>query len=333
MDFIKIKKLLKEKLLKKFKISITYFFLLIFFIVLFLFCVTAQQSKIVLGDSKVAFFTDGVIIPSYVQKGKINTILIFKKEINKIFLDKVELDLIENGNFKLSFFTIALNSKKTSITLNIVKNNGSVSFNIPIKENNTAIKSLIILNNQKKTIVSTKNKDIREKETKFFNELLSKKSPLRYFTLPFENPLEFMKVISAFGNSRIYKDKKGNTLYTSIHLGVDLKASENTRVFATSSGKVSFAGYSLTRGNCIYLDHGFGLYTSYFHLNKVFVNEGQIVFAGEIIGLSGSTGVSTGPHLHFGAVLLGFSIDPLSLIEEMNELEENFKIIKNLKFK
>jgi murein DD-endopeptidase MepM/ murein hydrolase activator NlpD len=210
----------------------------------------------------------------------------------------------------------------------IQKNGKLVEYKIAVIEKDPYPKSEIILDNSTKEIVSSENAAKRDEESKFFNNLLNTKTNLRYFTLPFLNPLDNMKIVSVFGNSRIYKDKNNNILYTSTHLGVDLKASENTKVYAISTARVAFAGYSLTRGNCIYLDHGYGLYSSYFHLNKVNVKEGQIVFTGDLIGYSGSTGISTGPHLHLGASFLGINLDPISLINEMNEIEQNYSQIE-----
>ncbi len=320
---------MKEKFYKKKKILL-FFTFFISFIFSFLFPTSGQQNGYEINNTKIAYFTDGVILPLSVQNGKFNAILIFDRKIEKIFLDKIELDIIENGSFRISYFALPLNYKKNTITIKIEKDDLTNEFNINAKEKEPYQRSEIVLDSNKQSIVSPENSAKREEETRFFNNLLSRKSNIRYFTLPFVNPLEVMKIISLFGNSRIYKDKNGNTLYTSVHLGVDLKASINTKVFAVSSGKIVFAGFSLTRGNCVYIDHGFGLFTSYFHLNKVLVKEDQIVFAGDLIGLSGNTGVSTGPHLHLGAILNGASIDPLSLIKEMNELEENYKIIMQI---
>lgn len=312
---------------KNFKIFLfSYFFILLLFSIII---TIGQQSSYELVNSKLLYISYGILIPSSVQNGKFNIIIIFDSNIEKIYLEKYELDIIENGKFRFSFFALPLNNKKDFITIKIEKNENQIEFKIPVKEKQPYPKSELILDNTKQSIVSSENSAKREEETQFFNSLLGSKTQLRYFTLPFVNPLEFMKIVSVFANSRVYKDTKGNVLYTSTHLGVDLKASENTKVYAISTARVAFAGYSITRGNCVYLDHGFGLYSSYFHLNKIVVEEGRIIYAGEILGFSGSTGISTGPHLHLGASLNGFSIDPISLIEEMNQIELDYEKIKN----
>lgn len=314
--------------MKKLKL-LSSFILIIYFITFFYNVAKSEQNKFELKDSKIIYLDTGVIIPSFVQNGKFSTILLFDRSIEKVMINNNELDIIENGGYRISFFSLPLNYKKDYIILIIYKNGNLIEYKIPVVEKEPYPVSIIQLDNTKKAIVSKENTEVREKETKFFNDLLKTKSSLRYFTMPFQYPLKNVKIVSVFGNSRVYKDLQGNTLYTSTHLGVDLKASTGTEIFAVSTGKVAFAGYSITRGNCIYLDHGLGLFTSYFHLNKITVSEGQIVFTGDLIGYSGSTGISTGPHLHLGAILNSINLDPLSMIKEMNELDENYMIIES----
>lgn len=317
---------MKNKTLKK---IIFYIFYLFFICLLFFSNSTGQQNILEISDSKKAFIDQGVILPSFVQNGKFYTILFFDNNINRITINQTDFEIIENGDFKFTFFAMPLNYKKGYVDITIYKINSKSEIKIPILEKDPYPKTDIILSPSKQEIVSDTNAAKREEETKFFNNLLSQKSKIRFFTLPFENPLDVMKIISVFGNSRVYKDTSGNVLYTSVHLGVDLKASENTKVYAISGAKVAFAGYSITRGYCVYLDHGYGLFSSYFHLNKILVEQNQIIKAKDLIGLSGSTGISTGPHLHLGAVLNAMSIDPISLIKEMNELEQDFNKVSN----
>ncbi|MEG0286164.1 MAG: peptidoglycan DD-metalloendopeptidase family protein [Vagococcus sp.] len=84
------------------------------------------------------------------------------------------------------------------------------------------------------------------------------------------------------------------------HNGIDLAIAANTPVYASSKGKVAAKGFDPSAGNYIIIEHANGLYTSYFHLNRSAVGLDQSVDMGEMIGYVGSTGNSTGPHLHFG---------------------------------
>lgn len=83
------------------------------------------------------------------------------------------------------------------------------------------------------------------------------------------------------------------------HAGLDFAARTGTQVFATADGRVSYADQKIGYGNCVDIDHGYNYMTRYAHLSKILVPNGKTVKRGELIGLVGSTGKSTGPHLHY----------------------------------
>jgi len=83
------------------------------------------------------------------------------------------------------------------------------------------------------------------------------------------------------------------------HSGVDIAAQKGTAVMATANGTVTFSGYKGTYGKVVFINHGFGIMTRYGHLSRCHVKEGQKVKRGDVIGEVGSTGRSTGPHLHY----------------------------------
>lgn len=105
--------------------------------------------------------------------------------------------------------------------------------------------------------------------------------------------------------------------YTSVHLAVDLAAALGQSIFAADSGVVTFAGWSnWGYGNMVVLDHGNGWQTLYAHLSQWNVSCGQSVSKGNIVGLGGSTGNSTGPHLHFEINLNGTRPNPLAYLPQ-----------------
>lgn len=124
------------------------------------------------------------------------------------------------------------------------------------------------------------------------------------FTWPVE-PLS--KISSYFGNRAA--PTHGASTY---HKGVDIAVPTGTNVRSALSGIVEFAGYSSSAGNYIKVNNGNGVVTQYMHLSKLGVAKGQSVQQGAVIGLSGNTGRSTGPHLHFGILVNGKAVDPLS---------------------
>lgn len=98
------------------------------------------------------------------------------------------------------------------------------------------------------------------------------------------------------------------------HKGVDIAAAQGTSILASSAGKVVTARYSSSAGNYAMIYHGDDIYTVYMHMSKLNVKVGDKVEQGEIIGLVGSTGFSTGPHLHFGMMINGNYVNPLNYV-------------------
>lgn len=102
------------------------------------------------------------------------------------------------------------------------------------------------------------------------------------------------------------------------HSGIDLANRRGTPVVATADGKVSMARRNGGMGNMVILKHGFGLVTRYGHLDKILVKSGSKVKRGDVIGLMGSTGYSTGSHLHYEVIRNGKSKNPLKYIIDTN---------------
>lgn len=100
--------------------------------------------------------------------------------------------------------------------------------------------------------------------------------------------------------------------YGRMHEGIDLAAPHGTDVYATGDAVVTRANWQRGYGNIIELNHGFGYRTRYAHLQKVFVKSGDSVSRGALIGTVGSTGVSTGPHLHYEVHFRGNHVDPIN---------------------
>lgn len=97
---------------------------------------------------------------------------------------------------------------------------------------------------------------------------------------------------------------------TKNHTGIDIASNQGTAVYASDGGSVTLAGWNGGYGNCIMIDHGNGYVTLYGHLSSISVSVGQTVSQGATIGAVGSTGNSTGPHLHFEVLKNGTRIDP-----------------------
>ena len=130
------------------------------------------------------------------------------------------------------------------------------------------------------------------------------------FRLPLHPPLEELPRGGRFGSRRVINGEP-----RSPHTGADYAANQGTPVLSAEAGTVRLAEEHFFSGNSIFVDHGDGLVSMYFHLHELFVSPGDRVTRGAVIGTVGSTGRSTGPHLHFGLRWRGARIDPRPLFE------------------
>ena len=103
--------------------------------------------------------------------------------------------------------------------------------------------------------------------------------------------------------------------YSRMHNGIDMGCAAGTPIYATRAGTVTVASYQAGgAGNYVALNHGDGFGSIYMHMTRYVVKQGDKVSAGQLIGYVGSTGISTGPHLHFGISYAGTYVNPLAYI-------------------
>lgn len=124
----------------------------------------------------------------------------------------------------------------------------------------------------------------------------------------FDVPLD-TEITSGFGTYRVL-----NQAMQTRHTGWDNNAPVGTPIKAIAAGKVVFAGAIDIRGNYVMIDHGYGVYSGYAHFSQVHVTRGQTIEKGQIIGMSGNTGRSSGPHLHWEMIVNGEWIDGLAFV-------------------
>jgi murein DD-endopeptidase MepM/ murein hydrolase activator NlpD len=145
-------------------------------------------------------------------------------------------------------------------------------------------------------------------------------TPQRNWRLPLERPVDG-KITSLYGLQRILNGKPKNP-----HRGLDFRSPMGNPVKATADGVVILVGEHYYAGNSVYIDHGNGVVSMYFHLSKPIVKKGDKVQRGQAIGLSGMTGRATGPHLHFSLSVLGKLVDPEPLFK--NNVDNMLKLNK-----
>lgn len=132
----------------------------------------------------------------------------------------------------------------------------------------------------------------------------------RLFARKFEKPLK-SEITGVYGSRRVFNNKKD-----SWHSGTDFRARTPIPIPSSNSGIVAFAGDLFFNGKTVMIDHGQGVLTMYCHLSKIKVKEGDKVSHETILGLSGNTGRSSGPHLHWGVRVNDMWIDGLQFLDE-----------------
>lgn len=138
-------------------------------------------------------------------------------------------------------------------------------------------------------------------------------SPGLLWSGPFLRPIDPQYVTtSPFGTRRDYSVADiGN-----FHAGQDFGAPEGVLITAPADGVVVLAEPLIVRGNAVILDHGRGIFTGFWHLSEIKVTAGQSVAAGDVVGIVGNTGLSTGAHLHWEMRVYGVAVDPMQFLEE-----------------
>ena len=164
------------------------------------------------------------------------------------------------------------------------------------------------IKDQSRVDLSPENLARVQRENALIGKLWARQGEPR-FSLPLGPPLKKMLAGGRFGAKRIINGEP-----RSPHTGADYAVPQGTPVLAVDNAVVALTGEFFFSGNAVFLDHGNGLISMYFHLHEVFVEQGEEVARGSQLGSVGSTGRSTGPHLHFGIRWQGARVDPALLL-------------------
>lgn len=230
------------------------------------------------------------------------------------FLDEILAPFPDPQAKKTSVVVLPIDykAKVGSYTLNYFENGKQKSYKIEIKAKKYPQETLHV--NPKKVKPPKKFENQIYAEYKQAMKIYKSSTQHVYWKKPFILPLH-SKVTSAFGNARIYNGKLHG-----YHSGTDFRAKVGTVVKASNDGVVVLAKKRYYAGGSVIIDHGFGIYSCYYHLSKINVKVGQKVVQNETLGLSGQSGRVTGPHLHFGIRINNINVDPLVFISEINSL-------------
>jgi murein DD-endopeptidase MepM/ murein hydrolase activator NlpD len=227
-----------------------------------------------------------------------------------------EVKYVTSGKIGMAFVMESYFSDFTPFSCKVVSLGETFSeFFFNVKERDYHAEVLKV--DPKKIKLSPKDEKRVVGEQVVLNKIYSSSIPNFLFTEAFMQPLS-THVTSVYGNKRVYnKQKKGQ------HLGIDYRAAIGDKVPAANAGKIVFSGDLFYTGWTVINDHGLDIFTVYGHLSKTLVQRGQVVRRGDLIGLSGNTGRTSGPHLHWGTKVQGEYIDGFVLIEESKKYFRN----------
>lgn len=225
------------------------------------------------------------------------------KEKPKIFYKAKEAKVIQKEGRYFAVIGIGLNEKAGKRHIVAVSQNKKLDFYFQVKSK-AYKKEFIKLKSNKRVTLS------KVDLARFHKEKTKAKKVLGSFNKTLSSDLNFVtpvhgRISSPFGKRRYFNNKP-----KAPHSGIDIAAKRGTPILAAESGYVAISEEFFFNGNTIYIDHGEGVVTLYCHLSKCAAQEGDFVLKGDVIGYVGTTGRSTGPHLHFGVVLNSKSVDP-----------------------
>jgi murein DD-endopeptidase MepM/ murein hydrolase activator NlpD len=164
---------------------------------------------------------------------------------------------------------------------------------------------------------STLDPAVTEPEMQNINSLTSVFTPTRYwngvFTSPAVDPTCFT---SRYGTRRLYKVINSDIELPGFHSGLDFCGGEGLQIFAPAAGRVVFSAPLTVRGNATIIDHGWGVYSGFWHQSQTYVNVGDVVEQGQVIGLVGGTGRVTGAHLHWEIWVNGVQVNPINWLDQ-----------------
>ncbi|MBU0580051.1 MAG: M23 family metallopeptidase [Candidatus Margulisbacteria bacterium] len=285
--------------------KIAYIFCLLFICSLM---VIAEQNPWVLKiyPAQDVFQGESVVITAQVPPGTQSKDLFIN-----VFDTNYSLYLVKENEYRLPLgIHMDKNPGNYKVVL-VYKNQQKSAFFLNVKKKAYKI-STIYLNQKNKQLITSKNLFY---ESNLIGSLFKKvKTTLYYGQKNFVKPAPG-KITSDYGMGRKYQDTQGKIVDTWRHRGVDIASSSDKRVLAANGGQVILANMFQVHGGTIMIDHGQGIISIYAHLGKLLVKNGEQVKRGQSIAELGSTGVSTGPHVHFGLSVANVRVNPMQWVD------------------
>lgn len=164
---------------------------------------------------------------------------------------------------------------------------------------------------------STLDPAVTEPELQNITAVTAPATPTRFWDDVFTSPAVYMDCFtSRYGTRRLYRVINSDFEIPGFHTGLDFCGGEGLQILAPAPGKVVFAAPLTVRGNATIIDHGWGVYSGFWHQSQIAVNVGDMVETGQVIGFVGGTGRVTGAHLHWEVWVNGVQVNPLDWLNQ-----------------
>jgi hypothetical protein len=215
---------------------------------------------------------------------------------------------LDGASVKAAILAVPCTSRPGPALIRVQQDSGSIGeMNITIMPRDFVSEEIAL--DQNNTELRTVADPQKTAEANTLWAILSRTGTDLYTTEAFKPPVTATRRTSFFGDRRVYKYVDGSR-DTAIHAGIDYGVPTGTAVTACAPGKVVLARSRIVTGNSVILEHLPGVYSLYYHLDKIEVQEGTLVKGGDRLGQSGATGLATGPHLHWEIRVAGENTDP-----------------------
>lgn len=252
------------------------------------------------GELRVRFF------PENPRKGEPMLVLIQSFEKPRVFWGSEEIPVFQK-EFFLSLIAIDVGETMHEKLLKVQNSSKTLSFRVALQDYPSRVRKLVIPETKMVyTKPSIKKDQANQKTARFRKTATSEWLAQGHFVLPVRH---YDLSLLFFGDLREVHKKKSVSRY--YHKGVDFAVPVGTEILASNHGRVVFAGDLFHRGIVVALDHGFGIFSEYLHLEKPLVQAGEWVKKGQVIARSGNSGISTGPHLHWHITVQNRVVNPL----------------------
>jgi len=222
-----------------------------------------------------------ILLPAITYPGDV--ILIRSKQSAQINWQNVNYTLLPYDSGFFAYLPISMNTKPGTYTVD--------GQTLQVKAKSFPTDRLTVTKDQ--AAMTQDYKRINADQVKI-NAARKTSDPTFSSTEPFIIPVDDARVSTPYGYTRYV-----NGVFNGSHTALDLAVPMGTPVKATNAGRVVLADMLYLTGNTVYIDHGMNLFSQYCHMSKLLVKTGDMVKRGEVIGLVGTTGFSTGPHVHF----------------------------------